>query len=147
MNTKSVYVLALTFLFAMVSSPLYDGEAFPGKEPVYMPKTAAMEKVAGVKTFKGNITGEIVCLYEWQTEEEYQVSGSGSVCMRPRHNQRALVTEEGDIFLLMADEQAGRFVVKALTTDLIEREDVFVEGVIVEGGPIKLVKVKSLKIK
>jgi hypothetical protein len=145
MNTKPLYVLALTILFAMASSPLYAGEAGPGKEPVYTPKPAAMEKVAGVKTFEGNVTGEIVCLYEWQTDQAYQ--GTGNVCLNPRHDQRALVTEEGEIYLLVADDKAGKFVVKALTTDAVEREDVVVEGVIVEGGPVKVVKVKSLKIK
>jgi hypothetical protein len=145
MKTKSLYILALTFLFVMASYPLYAAESHPMAEPVYTPKPAAMAKVSGVKTFEGNVTGEIICLYEWETDQAYQ--GTGSVCLNPRHNQRALVTEQGEIYLLVADEKADSFVLKALSSDAVEREDVSVKGEIVEGGPVKVVKVKSLTVK
>jgi hypothetical protein len=145
MKTKSLYVLALTFLFVMVSYPLYAGERHPGAEPVYTPKTAAIERLSGVKTLEGNVTGEIICLVEWETEQAYQ--GSANVCVHPRHDRRALVTEKGEIYILVAAEEASDFVLKALSSDAVERQDVVVKGKIVEGGPVNVVEVKSLKVK
>ena len=147
MKTKSLYVLALTFLFVMVSYSLYAGERYPGADPPYTPytpKTAAIERLSGVKTFEGNVTGEIVCLVEWETDQAYQ--GSANVCVHPRHDRRALVTEGGDIYILVAAEGASDFVLKALSSDSVERQDVVVKGKLIEGGPVKVVEVKSLKV-
>ncbi len=124
MKTKSLYITALAFLFTMVSFPLYGAE---------------------FKTIEGTLTGEIVCLYEWTTEQSYQ--GSDSVCTNPRHDRRSLLTKEGDVYIMVADEGASNMVMRALSTDAFERSVVIVKGEIVEGGPIKIVKVRSLKMK
>lgn len=126
MKTKSLYALALALLFAIASSPLYAAE------------------MARVESFEGNLTGKIVCLYEWETDESYV--GSGRVCTNPRHNQRSLVTESGDIYLLVPADEADEFVIKALSTEVAERKDVVVEGEIVK-GPVNIVKVRTLKVK
>lgn len=120
---RSLLVLALSLLFAMASSPLYAGER--------------------VRTFEGKIGGEIACLYEWETDQTYQ--GSSAVCPNPHKHQRALITKDGEVYLLVPHETASEFVVKALGTGMIEREDVVVEGTVVE-GPIRIVKVKTLKV-
>jgi hypothetical protein len=209
MKTKSLYIVAFTFLFVMVSYPLYAGEGLPGTDPPYTPKTIVIEgkikeirgaegetgeripgtgspytpptiviegrvieikaaegetgeripgtdppytpktiaigKVTDVKTFAGSITGEIVCLVEWETDQVYQ--GSANVCVNPRHDQRALVTEGGAIYILVAAEEASDSVLKALSSDSAERQDVVVKGKIIEGGPVNVVEVKSLKVK
>ncbi len=141
MKTKTLYVVALTFLFAVVALPLYAATEYPTPEAGWSFKAAPKD----VKTIEGTLTGEIICLYDWTTDQAYQ--GSDSVCAHPRHNQRSLVTEEGDVYLMVPDEEASSFVVKALTTNVAEKEVVSVKGTIVEGGPIKIVKVKSLVIK
>ncbi len=124
MKTKSMYILALTILFMMASYPLYVAES------------------AEVKKIKGEISGEMICLYEWKTNQEYQ--GSKAVCIHLHSHQRSLVTADGELYILVADDKASTFVVKALTTDLVERENVIVQGEIVKSEPINIIKVKHI---
>jgi hypothetical protein len=127
MKTKSSYIMVLALLFAMVAFPVYGGSPM------------------GFKTLEGKLTGEIICLYEWTTDQAYQ--GSNSVCIRPRYGQRSLLTEEGEVFIMVADERASNFVVRALSTDVFEKEVVTVQGEVIDSKPIKIVKVRSLKTK
>ncbi len=127
MKIKSLYIMVLALLFAMVAFPVYGGSPM------------------GFKTLEGKLTGEIICLYEWTTEQAYQ--GSHSVCTNPRHGQRSLQTEDGEVFIMVADEDSSNFVVRALSTDIFEKEVVTVQGEVIDSKPIKTVKVRNLTMK
>lgn len=121
-KTRLTVLLLVTFFLAVLTAPVQ----------------------AKVTTVEGNVAGEIICLFDWTTKEEYQ--GSKSTCLNPEHD-RALVTEEGEIYVLEPDDKAGKDLIKSIRTNVLERKKVVVHGEIVEGGPVRIIKVKSVEVK
>jgi hypothetical protein len=93
MKTKSMYVLAVTFLFAVASMPLYAGEYHPMSDPVYTPQPAFETSITGelesgiVESGGIAVKGESneFCQYDWETKA-FGDKRAVQVCMHPRHN-------------------------------------------------------------
>jgi hypothetical protein len=111
---------------------------------VFFLASLAVPVHAKVTAVEGELAGEIICLFDWTTKEEYQ--GSKATCLNPEHD-RAFVTEGGEIYILQPDDKASENVIKSIRTKMLERKKVVVHGEIVEGGPVRIIKVKSIEVK
>lgn len=97
------------------------------------------------KKVEGKVTGKVVCSVEWKEKaSEYQ--GTDVVCHDPKH-QRMIVTEKGEVYHLEPAEGAGEEVRKLIKSEAYEKKEVTVEGEVEKKGIMKVIKVKSFKVK
>lgn len=99
---------------------------------------------AKAKMVEGTITGEIVCLLEFEAKEEYQ--GTTTVCKHPSHT-RVLKADDGSIYVLEAADEKNKEVMSLIRGSKYERKKVAIEGEIVDGGIVKIIKVKKFSVK
>lgn len=95
------------------------------------------------KTVEGEITGQVICIFEWVKSPPYQ--GSKAVCPNANHD-RSLVTEKGELYVLEPADDAGKEVINLVRTRAYERKNVVLEGEVLEKGPVKIMKVKKFKV-
>lgn len=99
---------------------------------------------AKAKMVEGTIAGEIVCLLEFEADQEYQ--GTNTVCKHPSHT-RVLKADDGSIYVLEAADEKNKEVMSLIRGNKYERKKVTIDGEIVEGGIVKIIKVKKFSVK
>ena len=119
MMTKIIYALALASLFTLFSMPL------------------------NADIIQGNISKEVVCFYEWETEQAYQ--GSNAVCLTPE-DVRTLVSEKGKMYTLEPAEESYSSLVKLLSSNVLLENLIVVIGTVEKDSPVDIIKVERLLI-
>ncbi len=119
MKTKIIYVLALASLFTLSSIPL------------------------NADIIKGNISSEVVCFYEWETEKAYQ--GSNALCLTPE-DVRTIVSEKGKMYTLEPAEGSNSSLAAFLSSNVLLEKLVAVVGTIEKDSPVDIIKVEKLMI-
>ena len=119
MMTKIIYILALVSLFTLSSIPL------------------------NANIIKGNISKEVVCFYNWVTEQAYR--GSNALCLTPE-DVRTLVSEKGKMYILKPAEGSNPSLAKFLSSNVLLGKLVAVVGTIEKGSPVNTIKVERLMI-
>ncbi len=119
MKTKIIYVLALASLFTLSSIPL------------------------NADIITGNVSKEVVCFYEWETEQPYQ--GSNAICLTPE-DVRTLVSEKGEMYTLEPAEGSNSSLEKFLSSNMLSDKPVVVIGTIVKDSPVDIIKVERLMV-
>lgn len=104
---------------------------------------AASSAAEKAKTLVGEVTGQVICMFEWVKDPEYQ--GSKALCPNANHD-RSIVTDKGEIYVLEPADDASKEVIKLVRTRAYERKNVILEGEILEKGPVKIMKVKKFKV-
>ncbi len=119
MMTKIIYALALASIFTLSSIPL------------------------NADIIQGNISKEVVCFYEWETEQAYQ--GSKSLCLTPE-DVRTIVSEKGKMYTLEPAEGSNSSLAAFLSSNVLLKKLVAVVGTIEKDSPVDSIKVEKLMI-
>ena len=119
MMTKIIFALALASIFTLSSIPL------------------------NADIIQGNISKEVVCFYEWETEQAYQ--GSNALCLTPE-DVRTLVSEKGKMYTLEPAEGSNSSLAAFLSSNVLLEKLVAVVGTIEKDSPVDIIKVEKLMI-
>ncbi len=92
---------------------------------------------------KGNISKEVLCIYDWETEKKYQ--SSNAICLTPE-DVRTLVLEKGKMYTLEPAEGSNSTLSTMLSSDMLLKKLVVVAGTIKEDSPVDVIKVERIML-